>query len=110
MVIGFELGEGAPVGVGQLDRIADAGPALFGCVDEEHAAETFARLAAERGLVVAIQQHYPMPGLRQFQRGDDSGDAGADDQNIGLATAAAHLICPSANTMPDATTGRIALD
>jgi len=90
VIVGSELGERAPVGVGQFGRIANAGAALFRGVDEEHAAETFARLPAQRRFVVAIEQQHPLTGLRQFQCGDDAGDAGADHQHIGTLRRVAH--------------------
>jgi hypothetical protein len=84
VVLCAELGEAAPVGIGPRRGILDAVPFLLVAADDEDAAETLLRQAAEVLLAVAVEDRHALAGVEQFQRGTDAGEAAADDDDVAL--------------------------
>ena len=79
-----EAGGAEPVLPGQLERVVHPQPALLRGVDEEEAAEGPERLPAEGRLGLLVEQDHPLAGVGQLGGGDQSGQAGAHDDDIGL--------------------------
>jgi len=79
-----EAGGAQPVLEGQLGRVLDADPALLGAVDEEQSAEGPEGLPAERGLGLLVEEDHAPAGVGQLGRGDEPGQAGADDDGVGV--------------------------
>ena len=82
MVVGAEFSEGAPVVVGLPRGILEARALLLAAADDEHAAETFLRQAAEVFLFVAVENGDAAAGVQQFQRRADARQAAADDNDV----------------------------
>ena len=81
-VLGFELGVALPVRPGEVERVADADPALFGAADEEDSAERVAALAAQPFTRPSLVDRDP-PALRgDFGGGDQRADAATGDENV----------------------------
>ena len=79
-----EAGAAEPVLERELGRVANPAPALLGAVDEEQAAERPERLAAERSLGLLVEQDHAPAGVGELGGGDQTGEAGADDDHIGV--------------------------
>ena len=79
-----EAGRAQPVLEGELAGVLDAHPALLGGVDEEQPAEGPERLAAEVVAVLLVEDQHAPAGLGQLVGGDEAGEAGADDDDVGL--------------------------
>ena len=73
-----------PVLPGQVIGVAHAHPALLGRVHQEDAAERPERLAAERRLGLLVDEHHALAGVDQLGGGDEPGEAGADDDRVGV--------------------------
>ena len=78
-----ELRRALPVLPGQLGGVLDAHPPLLGAVDEEQAAERPPRLAAEVVAVLLVEHQHPLAGQGELVGGDEAGEAGADDDDVG---------------------------
>ena len=63
----------------------DPESALLGRVDQEDSAERPPGLAAEARLGLLVEDEDVLARVDQFGRGDESGEAGADDDRIRLA-------------------------
>ena len=70
--------------------VLDAHPALLGGVDEEQAAERPERLAAERRLGLLVEQDHPPAGVGELGGGDQPGQPGPDDDDIGVGIRIGH--------------------
>ncbi len=79
-----EPGRAQPVGQGQLARVVHSQPPLLGGVDEHQPAERPERLAAERRGRLLVQQDDPATGVGQLGGGDETGQPGPHDQDIGV--------------------------
>ena len=79
-----ELRAAQPVLHGELEGVLDAHPALLGAVHEEQPAEAPERLAAEGLLALLVQQQHPPAGVGDLGGGGQAGEAGADDDDIGV--------------------------
>ena len=100
LVLGpVEPGRAEPVLPGELARVPDPHPALLGAVDEEQAAERPERLAAERLLRLLVDEDHAAPGRCQLRGGDEPGEAGPDDDGVGLAPL--HLLVPRGHRDPN---------
>ena len=77
-------GGALPVLPGELEGVGDAHPALLGAVDEEQAAEAPPRLAAEVRLALLVEQHHRPAGVGELARGDETGEAGSHDHDVGI--------------------------
>ena len=73
-----------PVLPRELERVVHADPSLFGRVDEEQPAERPPRLPAEVRLGLLVEDGDALAGVDQFGRGDEAGEARADDDGIEL--------------------------
>ncbi|GMA42332.1 hypothetical protein GCM10025883_43770 [Mobilicoccus caccae] len=73
-----------PVVPRQLDGVADAQASLFGGVDEEQPAEGPVGLAADVVLVLLIDDDDALARADQFVRGDEPGQAGSHDDDVGV--------------------------
>ena len=80
----IESRRGGPVASCQLEGVMDAEAALLGGVDEEESAEGPERLPAEVGPVLLIEDEDSSAGLGELVGGDESGQAGSDDDGVDL--------------------------
>ena len=87
LVGAVEAGAGGPVGPGEVERVADAQAALLGAVDEEEPAERPPRLPAERRLGLLVEQDHPASRVGELGGGDETGQAGPDDDDVGVGHA-----------------------
>ena len=77
-----EAGRPEPVLPGELDRVLDAHPALFGRVDEEQAPEGPERLPAEVGPRLLLDDHDLSARSGQLGRGDESRETRPHDDRV----------------------------
>ncbi len=84
VLVPVETGRALPVLPGQFVGVAHPHPALLGRVDQEEAAEGPVRLAAEGGRRLLVEQDDLPSGVRQFRGGDQAGQAGSDDDDVGV--------------------------
>ena len=82
ILVAVEAGRAHPVLQRQRMGVADAQPPLLGRIDQKNAAERPERLAAERLLGLLIEHDDLLAGVDQFGRGDQPGEAGADDDRV----------------------------
>ena len=87
LVGAVEAGAGGPVGPGEVERVAHAQAALLGAVDEEEPAERPPRLPAERRLGLLVEQDHPASRVGELGGGDETGQAGPDDDDVGVGHA-----------------------
>ncbi len=78
-----ELRRALPVLPRELGGVGDAHPALLGAVDEQQPAERPPRLPAEVGAVLLVEDQHPPPGQGELVGGDETGEAGADHDDVG---------------------------
>ena len=64
--------------------------ALLGTVDEEQAAERPEGLAADRILALLLDDDDALAGVGEFGRGDETGQARADDDGVGVQRKSSH--------------------
>jgi hypothetical protein len=79
-----ELGAAHPVLLGELAGVLDAHAPLLGGVDEEQATEAPERLPAEVLLALLVEQQHAATTVGGLRRGDETGQAGSDDDDVGV--------------------------
>ena len=84
--LAVEAGRPHPVVKRELVRVFHAQPALFGRIDQEQAAERPERLAAQALLGLLVDDDHPLAGVGQLGGGDQTGQAAAHDDHIGVVT------------------------
>jgi hypothetical protein len=84
VVVPVETGGGEPVLPGKLDPVFHTHPALLGRVDQEEPAEGPPGLAAQARFGLLLENRHAPAGVDQLGRGDETGQAGTDDDHIGL--------------------------
>ena len=77
-------GRALPVRPRQLVRVLDPHPALLGGVDEEQPAQGPERLPAEVLPRLLVDDDHPLAGSDGFSGGDQAGEAGSDDDDVGV--------------------------
>ena len=85
VLVAVEARGAEPVLAGQFQRVVHPQPALLGRVDEEEPAERPPRLPAEGRRGLLVDQDHPLAGVGQFGRGDQTGQPGSHDDDIGAA-------------------------
>ena len=88
VLLAVELRAAEPVLQGEVVGVPDAHPPLLGGVDEEQPAQAPERLPAQRLLPLLVDQHHALAGVRDLGRGDQSGQPGPHDDDIGVHDAA----------------------
>jgi hypothetical protein len=86
----FKICKGQPISQGDLGAVLDAVESLQGRVHEGHAAKGVQTQAAQVACFVAVQQVYPVPLIKQIQRGRQPGQASADNEDVGGGDARTH--------------------
>ena len=84
--LAVEAGRPHPVVERELVRVFHSQPALFGSIDQEQAAERPERLAAQALLRLLVNDDHSLAGVGQLGRGDQTGQAAAHDDHIGVVT------------------------
>ena len=82
----IESGRDHPVLFRPLLRVANPKPALLRGVDEKEAAERPEGLPAQPRCGLLFEQDHAAARLRELRRGDQSGEAGADDDDVRAVT------------------------
>ena len=86
ILVAVEARRPHPVGEGQLVRVLDAQPALFGRVHQKQPAQRPERLAAQALLGLLVHDDHPLARVGQLGRGDQPGQAASHDDHVGVVT------------------------
>ncbi len=84
VLLPVELRRSEPVLPGQLEAVGDPHPSLLRAADEEEPAEAPPGLAADRLLALLVDEHDAPSGVDELSGGDEPGQAGSDDDDVGL--------------------------
>ncbi len=95
-----EAGGAVPVLEGQGVAVLDAHPALLGRVDQEEAAEGPVGLASEGLLGLLVEEDHGAAGVDQLGGGDESGEAGPDDDHVSVVGHGPHLGYTGVSSQP----------
>ena len=89
VLVAVEARGAEPVLPGELAGVADAQPALLRGVDEEQPAERPVGLSAERLRRLLVEQDHPPTGVGELGGGDQPGQPGPHDDDVGIHPALA---------------------